>query len=160
MYPNRTYSATLFLFQFTSNSDFHFLEVVNVQTQDKGSYSCVLRNEHGQASSAANLEVYGKKHYVNERTYMCTVGSLVQVTNFREGSCLHADQYNPHHPFHSWPSMAGVLLSGIMRHRDLVWYQYIWQTLSSSHLPCTPKTWVTWKHSFQPEVALGTYSGK
>lgn len=46
-------------FQIYEKNDFHFLEVNDVQEEDKGTYSITISNHLGSESMSAELEVFG-----------------------------------------------------------------------------------------------------
>ena len=62
-------SRKIDLLQIFTEKDFHYLEIVDVTTEDRGQYTCVIANSLGTTRVTAELEVYGKRrHRVTLRT--------------------------------------------------------------------------------------------
>ena len=53
--------------QIFTEKDFHYLEITDVTTDDRGQYTCVIANTMGTTRVTAELEVYRKYSRPNPR---------------------------------------------------------------------------------------------
>ena len=63
-WKKKSYKSFIWLYlQLYDKNDFHFLEISEVTSEDKGSYTATITNDLGAAKCSAELEIFCKLNY-------------------------------------------------------------------------------------------------